>query len=157
MFINKHKCKDVVEYKKTFFEEMRLLLPYFVGFSEDDAILEKDYLDNCVVGRPDQRTIIMITYDESIFLANNGRQKVWTFNRQGVLRPGGKSKEIRVSDFLLLWSRLNFFSLPPEQQEELANSEVLTEAVIYLEYEKIEEGYWIGKHLLDQIIKRICQ
>lgn len=38
--------------KKTFLEEMRLLLPYFVEFDKDDSILEKDYPDDCTVERP---------------------------------------------------------------------------------------------------------
>ena len=85
VFIDGHEHEDIVEYRKTFLEEMRLLLPYFVEFSEDGSILEKDYPDDCAVGEPDRRPIIMITHDENIFLANDGRRKVWTFNGQAVL------------------------------------------------------------------------
>ena len=152
--INGHERKDVVEYRETFLEEMRLLLPYFVEFFEDGSILGKDYPDDCAVGRPDRRPIIMITHDESTFSANDERRKVWTFNGQGVLRPKGKGKGIMVSDFRLPWSRLNLFSLTPGRQEELANSGVSTEAVTYFEYGKTKEGYWTGKHLLDQIVKK---
>lgn len=154
VFIDGHEREDVVEHRETFLEEMRLLLPYLVEFSEDDSILEKDYLDDCAVGGPDRRPIIMITHDESTFSANDGRQEVWTFNEQGVLRPKGKGKGTMVSDFLLPWSRLNFFSSPPKQQEALASFGVPTEVVTYFEYGKTGEGYWMGKYLLDQIIKK---
>ena len=73
VFINGHEHKDVVEYKKTFLKEIKLLLTYFLKFSEDGSILEKDYPDDYAVGRPDRRPIIMITHDENTFLANNGR------------------------------------------------------------------------------------
>ncbi len=51
-------------------------------------------------------------------------------------------------------SRLNLFSLPHQQQEKPINSGVPFEAVTYFEYGKIEEGYWTGEHLLDQIINK---
>ena len=71
MFINEYIYKNIAKYKKTFFEEMRLLLPYFVKFFKDGFILEKNYLNNCIVKKLDQRLIIIIIYNKSIFLANN--------------------------------------------------------------------------------------
>ena len=41
-----------------------------------------------------------------------------------------------ASDFLLLWSRLVLFSLPSQQQEDLASSGIPFEAAIYFEYGK---------------------
>ncbi len=91
----------MVEYKKTILSEMKSLLPHFVEFSDDGSILPKVYPDDCAVGRSDQRPITMITYDESIFSANNGCRKIWTLDRHGILRPKGKRKEIMVSNFFL--------------------------------------------------------
>ena len=96
----------------------------------------------------------MITYDESTFFANNERKKVWTLNGQGILRPKGRGKGIMVSDFLLPWSRLNLFSLPTQQQKDLAKSGISLEVAIYFEYGKTEEGYWTREYLLDQIVKK---
>ena len=59
-----------------------------------------------------------------------------------------------VSYFLLPWSRLNLLSLSHQQQEELVNSGVPLEAANYFIYGKMEEGYWTGEHLLDQIINK---
>lgn len=59
---------------------MKSLLSYFAKFFEDDAIVPKEYLDNCVVKGPDWRLIIMIIYDKSTFSTKDGRKKVWTFN-----------------------------------------------------------------------------
>ena len=66
----------MVEYKETFLNKIKALLPYFVKFSEDGLILPKDYPKDCAVGGPNKRLIIMITHNESTFAANDGRQKV---------------------------------------------------------------------------------
>ncbi len=123
-------------------------------FFEDGTMIPKEYPDDCEVGRPDQRSIIMITHDEITFFANDGRRKVWTLNGQSILRPKRKGKGIMVSDFLLPWSRLNLLSLFPQQQEDLASSGISTEAVTYFDYGKTEEEYWTGEHLLDRIVKK---
>lgn len=52
---------------------MKALLPYFVEFSEDRSILPKVYPEDCTVGGPKKRRIIMITHDESTFSANDGQ------------------------------------------------------------------------------------
>ena len=154
MFFDGHEREDVIEYRETFLNEMKSLLPYFVEFFEDGTMVPKEYPDDCAVEGPDQRPIIMITHDESTFFINNWRKKVWTLNGQGILRPKGKRKGIMVSDFLLPWSRLNLLSLPPQKQENLASSGMVIEAVPYFEYRKTKERYWTGEHLLDQIVKK---
>lgn len=154
MFFYGHEREDIKEYQETFLYEMKLLLPYFVEFSEDGTIVSKEYPSDCTIGILEKRPIIMITHDESIFSANDRRKKVWILNGQGILRLKGRGKGIMVSDFLLPWSRLNLFSLPTQQQENLAKSGVPLEAATYFEYGKTEDGYWTGEHLLDQIVKK---
>ncbi len=97
---------------------------------------------------------MMITYDKSLFSADDGCRKLWSLNGQGILRPKKKRKRITISDFLLLWSRPNLLSLSFQQQEYPASSGIPTEAVTYFEYGKTEEGYCTGKHLLDRIVKK---
>jgi hypothetical protein len=76
------------------------------------------------------RPIIIITHDESIFSANDGR-------RQEHEIFFVKGKGIMVSDFLLPRSWLNLYSLPKTRQE-LGNSGVLLEAAILFEYVNVE-------------------
>ena len=93
----------------------------------------------------------MITHDKSTFCAHDSRQKIWTLEGHGIFHPKSKRRGIMVSDLLLLWSRLNVFSLPSQQQTDLVNSGISLEVATYFEYSKMEEGYWTGEHLLDQI------
>ena len=57
----------MIEYQETFLNEMKSLLPYFVEFLEDGTMVLKEYPDDCAVGGPDRRPIIMLTHDESTF------------------------------------------------------------------------------------------
>ena len=113
----------------------------------------KDYLSDCAVGGPQRRPIIIITHDESIFSANDGRHQAWIPKDSAFLRPKGKGKGIMVSDFLLPWSRLNLYSLPKAQQDQLAASGVPLEVTVSLEYGN-DKGHWDGEKLLHQILDR---
>ena len=59
-----------------------------------------------------------------------------------------------VSDIFLPWSQLNLLSLSSEKQDRLVSLGVPFEAVTFFEYGKMEERYWIGEHLLNQIQKK---
>lgn len=50
---------------------MKSLLLYLVEFSKDESKLPKEYPNNCTIGNLDQRLIIIIINDKSIFSANN--------------------------------------------------------------------------------------
>ena len=76
MFFDGHEREDVNKYRKTFFHDMNLVLPYFVEFSEDGTIVSKEYPSDCTIDEPEKRLIIMITHDKSTFYANDGCKKV---------------------------------------------------------------------------------
>ena len=54
---------------------MKELQLYFVKFEENDAIKKKIYLFNCAIYGPNCHPIIVISYNKSIFFANNTIQK----------------------------------------------------------------------------------
>jgi len=153
VFFDGHEREDVVEYRKQFLHTMEEMLLYIVEFNEDGTMKPKQYPEDCSVGGPQRRPIIMITHDESIFSANDGRHQAWISENGAFLRPKGKGKGIMVSDFLLPWSRLNLSSLPRELQNELEASGIPSEAAVLFEYGK-EDGYWDGSKLLDQVLKK---
>lgn len=153
VFLDGHEREDVVQYRHEFLKEMKEMQPYLVQFSEDGSMKEKIYPEGCIVNGPGRRPIVMITHDESIFSANDGKHQAWIKDGNASLRPKGKGKGIMVSDFLLPWSRLNLLSIPIAQQERLIASGIPLEAAILFEYGK-EDGYWDGQRLLDQIVNR---
>jgi len=151
VFLDGHERDDVVEYRRKFLEDMHGLLPYLVEFAADGSIQEKVYPADCMIGGPDRRPVVMITHDESIFSANDGKHQAWIKDGDTFLRPKGKGKGIMVSDFLLPWSRLNLLSIPIARREELVASGIPLEAAILFEYGK-EDGHWDGERLLNQIV-----
>ena len=153
VFLDGHERPDVVEYRQSFLEEMHRLSPYFVEFSADGLIKEKKYPADCSVGGLDRRPIIIITHDEIIFSTNDVKHQAWIPENGAFLRPKGKGKGLMVSDFLLPWSRLNLFSLPKTQQDELVNAGIPMEAATTFEYGN-DEGHWDGAKLLQQIFDR---
>lgn len=154
VFINRHERLDMVEYRNKFLSEMKALKPYLVEFEEDSSIKSKVYPENCTVRGLEKRPVILITHDESTFNANDGCRQVWQKDGHSVLRPKGKGKSIMVSDFLLLCSQLNLFSLFQTQQDELVSSDIPLEAAKFFEYSKNNDGYWKGEHLLQQMVEK---
>lgn len=73
----------------------------------------------------------------------------WYFT---IKRKRKKNYSIRFSVTIVSTQFLFPFSLTSRR---VVNSKVLLEAVTYFEYKKMEESYWIGKHLLDQMIKKV--
>jgi len=132
---------------------MEEMSPYMAEFNEDGTMKPKQYPEGCNVGGLDCRPIIMITHDESIFSANDGRHQAWISENGTFIRPKGKGKGIMVSDFLLPWSRLNLSPLPKERQTELEASGIPREAAVLFEYGK-EDGYWDGPKLLEQVLNK---
>ena len=43
----------MVEYREIFLKKIRLFLSYFIEFSKEGSILEKNYLDNYKIDEPD--------------------------------------------------------------------------------------------------------
>lgn len=154
MFIDGHERSDVVEYRKKFLAEIEALKPYLVEFEENGSIIPKTYPENCAIGSPDRRPVILITHDESTFNANDGRRQMWQKDGHSILCPKGKGKGIMVSDFLLPWSQLNLFSLSAARQKELVSSGIPSEAAEFFEYGKNNNGYWRGEHLLKQVVEK---
>lgn len=104
VFIDEHERSDVVEYRHQFLREIEIIKPYLVEFKKDGSMKSKVYPEDCAVGGSNHRLIIFITYDESIFHANDNCQQIWQEKNHSILRPKSKSKDIIVLDFLLSWS-----------------------------------------------------
>ena len=134
VFLDGHERPNVVEYQAQFLKELEALDPYLVEFCNDSSMEEKVYPSDCAVSGPNKRPVILITHDESTFLANDGQYQVWLKKDDAFLRPKGRKKGIIVSDFLLPWKRLNLFHLQSHEQEALIASGILEEVAKNFEY-----------------------
>lgn len=129
------------------------LEPYLVEFDSEGNMKDNVYPDDCQIGGTGRRPVIMITYDECTFSANDGKTHGWQCKGDTFLCPKGKGRGIMVSDFLLPFSRLNLFQLSEEEQDRVVQLYGLSskEAEEILEYGKNNEGYWDGVKLVKQL------
>lgn len=77
IFVNGYKRFDVVEDYTNFLKKIEKLKPFLVEFNKDSNIRTKIYPSNYTFEFEDFWLIIIITYDEYIFFANDKIQKVW--------------------------------------------------------------------------------
>lgn len=73
-----YEQSDIVNDYIKFLTKIKEMKLYFLEFKKDDIIKEKDYFFNWVVGNENCWPIIVISYDEYIFSANDDIWKVWT-------------------------------------------------------------------------------
>lgn len=62
----------MIEYSALFLKELELLGHYLVEFRDDDSMEEKVYPLDYAVNGPNKRPVILITYGERTFSANDG-------------------------------------------------------------------------------------
>lgn len=115
VFVDGHKRSDVMEDYKRFLNKMKELKSYLVEFDQNGKMKNKTYSSDCAVGAEDRWLVIVITYNECTFSANDGICKAWTRIEDTFLYPKGWGQKIMVSGFLLSFSHLNPFSLSNEK------------------------------------------
>lgn len=63
-----------------------------------------------------KKLLVLVTYNESIFNANNGKRRVQKEKGKSLLQTKKKGKRIIVSEFLTLVRRLRIFNFIPNHQ-----------------------------------------
>ncbi len=71
VFVDRHEQSDIVEDRKNFLNKMEELKSNMVEFKKDGTIKPKIYFSNCEVDRNNCQPIIVITYNERTFSAND--------------------------------------------------------------------------------------
>lgn len=115
----------------------------------------KTNLENDIVVDADWQPIIFITYDKYIFNDNDDCHEVLQEKNHFILSLKDGGKDVIVSDFLLLWSRLNMPSLSDKDQNNPIGLGVLLEIVEFLEYRKNHDRYEKEEKLVKQDIKTV--
>lgn len=156
VLINWHEWPDVVEDRKAFLEKMEELKPHMAEFNKNGEIKPKVYSSDCKIGGNNWRPIIVITYNECTFSANNGIWKAWARKSDTFLRLKSRGQGIMVSEFIFPDRRLNLASFTPKKREEVVKQTglTITEAVEIFEYGKNNNGYWDRAKLHKQVVEK---
>src|SRR6266498_1216446 len=131
IYFDGHEREDVLEYHKTFLEEMKKLEQFMPTFVGDEMIQINSEIS------ANQQLHILITYDECLFYANDDCPIIWAPLEEPLFRKKGQGKSIMVSDFLL--ETVGRLKLTSEQS--LSNPNIPNEACKYLRPGKNEEGW----------------
>ena len=137
VYVDGHARPDVVEYRQkqylpTIFEYKKFM-PTYVG---KDAEERKPKLEVW------EKEHILVSHDESIFHANDGRKIIWIEDGRQVLRPKGQGRCLMVSAFVT------------ERYGELRGLNGEHSRVI-IHPGKGYDGWWTGQDVVNQMDKTI--
>jgi hypothetical protein len=132
VYYDGHERPDVIEYRQDFLNEMLELEKWMPKPLNDVMILEEPILD------VNEKRHILITHDESVFYANDGKKTFWGPAGHQPLRKKGAGLSLHVSDFLTeIDGRLKF------EEEEVC---VMMKPGIN------RDGWWKTEDLIKQVI-----
>jgi len=96
---------------------------------------------------PNEKEIVLVTHDESVFYSNDGKRGVWAKSGELPLRKKGNGRSIMISEFLT--EEYGRLKLNSQQHQE--NPSIAEEARIYLRPGKDRDGYWTSEDLVEQV------
>ncbi|PKB93644.1 hypothetical protein RhiirA5_247291, partial [Rhizophagus irregularis] len=141
IYYDGHERPDVVEYRKSFLDEIYSYEKYMAKYEGETIERIPPILES------DDKEVILVTHDECIFYSNDGKRGVWAKSGELPLRKKGNGRSIMVSEFLL--EECGRLKLNIQQHQE--NPFIPEEVRVYLQPGKDREGYWTSEHLINQI------
>jgi hypothetical protein len=114
------------------------MIQYVGDFMETPTLLE---LEN------GERTLILVTHDESCFGSNGGRSYCCLDENNRQIRPKENGRSVMVSDFLCECHGL--FKLDEQLQKEY--SDIASDSMVFLKPGANSEGYWKNFNLVAQV------
>lgn len=87
VLVDRDKQADIIEDSKRFFNKIKEHKLYLVEFNDNSIINDKIYPFDYIITGEDCWLIIIITYNEYIFLANSNICKAWTRVGDTFLHP----------------------------------------------------------------------
>jgi hypothetical protein len=121
------------------------IMPYFEGENMSirvDPVIETD-----------QHIHVLVTHDETLFHANDGRKSGWGPGSEQPMRKKGQGQAIHVSDFLC--ETIGRLKLSEEQCGALTNSDFPVEARVLIHPGVNHDGFWNVEQLVKQESTRI--
>lgn len=139
-----HERDDVVAYRNIFLQRMAVyekrLITYVGDFME--TAIQPELQDG-------ERTLILVTHDESCFGCNDGRSYCWLDEDNRQIRPKGNGRSVMVSAFLCECHGL--LKLNEDLQRQFPDVE--KDSTVYLKPGVNSEGYWKNADLVEQVEK----
>lgn len=115
-------------------------MPYFEGENMDIHINPELAAD--------QQLHVLVTHDETLFHANDGRKSGWAPDSEQPLRKKGQGRAIHISEFLCeTIGRLKL----SEEEVALVDSEFPIEARVMIHPGKNHDGFWNVEQLVVQV------
>ena len=137
VYYDGHERPDVIEYRQEFLHEISEMEKWMPKPSNDDIMILEEPVLNV-----NEKRHILITHDESIFYANDGKKTFWGPAGHQPLRKKGTGLSLHVSDFLTeVDGRLKF-------EEE--------EACVMMKPGVNRDGWWKTDDLIKQAIELHC-
>ena len=99
---------------------------------------------------PNEKEIVLVTHDESVFYSNDGKRGVWAKSGELPLRKKGNGRSIMISEFLT--EEYGRLKLNSQQHQE--NPSIAEEARVYLRPGKDRDGYWTSEDLVERRLYR---
>ncbi len=105
-----------------------------------------------------EKPLVLVTHDESIFNSNNGKRRIWMENGKQPLCLKGRGKRIMASEFLTPSGRLKVPNSVADEEflQQIdwpldENGKPARYTTELLEFGK--DNYWTGDKIVDQVVK----
>lgn len=132
IYYDGHEREDVVKYREFFLSQMQEYEKLMPKPSESNILYIIEPLLN-----QDEKRYVLITHDECVFYANDGKKTFWGPPGHVPLRKKGMGLSLHVSDFLTeIDGRLKFEG---------------EEACVIMKPGANREGWWTSEHLVKQV------
>ena len=104
------------------------------------------------------KPVVLVVHDESTFIANDRRSKIWIKDNNMPLKKKSRGKEIMVSDFLTPGGQLRVpegktVILDPEYVMQDGSPKRLDSNLASCSIEYGRDRWWDGDQLVDQVLK----
>ena len=145
-YVDGHERPDVVAHRNSFVDEMtqwQRRMEMFVG-DEMETCIQPELASNV-------SKVVLVTQDECIFQAHDGRRVIWQEKTRKEIRPKGPGASIMVSAFLCQCHGL----LRLSKEQSSLHPEVESDSTVIMYPGANKDGYFTNEHLAQQTKKML--
>ena len=136
MYIDGHERDDVVEYRKIYLRQLKVLsLTHAPPPLCTDEIPAEPFIG------PQRRNLVLIFHDESTYHSNEDQGWMWAEKGNQPIRPKGLGKGLMVSDFVDKFNGLLSLTIEEFERGKLEYPDLKQKARVMLKYGADVKGY----------------